>query len=296
MAKKESFWNRTLFGFLLKQGSLVILAIILLLVTTLFIINIYTNHGKRIEVPNLKTLKTEEALYLLGSRGLKAQIIDSVFVRNSELGTIIEQNPAANSIVKPGRIVYLVVNSKSVRQISFPNMRDISLRQAQAIAKSVGFNVASIQYASSEYRDLVLDVKYNGQSIETGDKIPEGGSIVLIVGDGAGSGYADHEGIPFLIGFDLLTAQDIIMRSGMYLGNINYDTPPADNENSYIVYKQFPEAFEHPGDSIISLYLSKDIGRLRDQEREQQPATNTDSPQPKKEEKKEKVKDIEDFF
>lgn len=289
MGKKDNFWNNTLFGLALK--NIVIAGIILLVIAAamLLLLNFYTNHGKSETVPNLRGFTIEEASAMLNRHNLKYEIIDSSYVRDKKLGTIIEQNPAPNTTVKPGRLIYIIINSKAVRQIPLPDLRDVSLRQAQAMAKSLGVNIAKVMYAPSEYKDLVLDVKFNGQSLLPGSKVPEGGSIVLVAGDGIGlppSGIA-----PSLTGLDLVTATRLLSATSLTLGGIIYDVPPEGDEDSYIIYSQNPS----PGDSIASgtivdVWLSKTPVEAKEEFIQPQ--------QPKREieQEKEKVQDIEEFF
>lgn len=291
MAKSDSFWNKSFFGYIVKNILIAIGITIGLIFATLLLINIYTNHGESEKVPNLKGVSLEEATVMLKRHNLKAEIIDSVFLKDKKLGTIIEQNPAPNSIVKPGRSIYLIINSKSVRQIPIPDVRDISLRQAEAMLKSLGINIANVQYAPSEYRDLVLDVKYNGQTLLPGSKVPEGGNIVLIAGDGYGS--ASTSGVPSLKGLDLNSATQILNASSLVLGGVVYDVAPDGDESQYVIYLQRPE----PGDSVasgstIDLFLTKDRSRLS--EPAPPPVKRKSTTTEKKE--KEKVEDIEEFF
>lgn len=292
MEKKDNFWNKTFFGYIVKNIVLAFAAFFGLILLTLFLINIYTKHGKSEQVPDLKGLNIEEAKTMLRRHNLKTEVIDSVFMRNKQLGTIIEQNPSPKSIVKPGRKIYLIINSKSVRQILVPNVRDVSVRQAEAMIKSLGINIANVQYAPSEYRDLVLDVKYKGQSLVQGSKVPEGGALVLVVGDGYG---AATTGVPSLRGLDLYTATEVINASTFLIGGLIYDIEPNGDENSYVVYQQRPE----PGDatgagSTIDLFLTKDRSKLEEAPAEIPVSRPKSIPVEKKE--KEKVKDIEEFF
>lgn len=288
MGKKNNFWNNTYVGYVLKNILIATGIVIGLILISLLFINFYTNHGHSEKVPNLRGSTLEEAGLMLDRHNLKGEIIDSVYLKDKKLGTIIEQNPAPNSIVKPGRPIYLIINSKAVRQILLPDVRDVSLRQAVAMIKSLGVNIATVQYASSEYKDLVLDVKYKGQTLLPGSKIPEGSAIVIIAGDG--NGISATSGVPSLTGLDLTVATEIINASTFTIGGIIYDVTPNGDENQYIVYQQRPE----PGDSVssgnpIDLFLSKDRSRL-----------NEALPPPVKrktqDKKKEKVEDIEEFF
>ena len=290
MVKKDNFWNNTYVGYILKNILIAGGIILGLVLAALLFIQLYTNHGESEKVPNLRGTTLEEARLMLDRHNLKGEIIDSVYLKDKKLGTVIEQNPVPGSIVKPGRPIYLIINSKSVRKITLPDVRDVSLRQAEAMIKSLGVNIATVQYASSEYKDLVLDIKYKGQTLLPGSKIPEGSSVVLIAGDGYGSSTAS--GVPSLKGLDLASATEIISAGTFLLGGITYDVAPNGDENQYIVYQQRPEPGEPVATGVaIDLFLSKDRSRLN----EALPPPVRIKSQDEKQHK-EKVEDIEEFF
>ncbi|HNX88585.1 MAG TPA: PASTA domain-containing protein [Paludibacteraceae bacterium] len=280
--EKNSFWNNTFVGYTLKNILIAIAVFIGLVWITLILIDFYTNHGDTHKVPGLKGVSIEQAVKMLDKLDLKAEVIDSVYVKDQKLGTVIEQNPAEGSIVKPGRPIYLIVNSRSVRLIALPQVADLSLRQAEATLQSVGIHVSSIQYAPSEYKDLVLGVKYRGQNITRGTKIPEGSTVVLVAGNGYG---AAATAVPAVMGMNLSTAIEIINASSFVVGGVIYDLEPDGDEESYLIYDQRPA----PGDSVsaggtINLWLSKDPNKKA-------------PPKVKKQQvEEEKVEDIEDFF
>lgn len=284
MAKKDNFWSNTFLGYGLKNIIKACILLGVIAAAVLISLNVYTKHGKTESVPELKELPLDEAISMLNRHNLNYEIIDSVYLRNKKLGTIVEQNPAPNTIVKPGRPVYLIINSKAVRKITLPDLRDISLRQAEAMAQSLGINIAGVEYASSEYKDLILDVKYKGQPLLPGSAIPEGGSIVLVAGSGIG-GTASGV-VPILVGLDLDAASSLLTSTSYILGGVIYDVPPSGNEGEYAVVAQRPEAGEPiaPG-SVIDVWLSKDHTLSKDE---------IIPPKSKGEGKKEK--DIEEFF
>ena len=254
--EKNSFWNNNIFGYTLKNLLIAIAVFIGLVWVTLIVIDFYTNHGETHQVPGVKGVSVEQAVDMLSRLDLKAVVIDSVYVKEKKLGTVIEQNPAEGSVVKPGRPIYLVVNSRSVRLIALPQVTDISIRQAEATLMSIGIKVSSIQYAPSEFKDLVLEVKYRGQSIIHGAKIPEGSSVVLVAGNGYG---ASATSVPSVLGMNLSAAADIITASSFMIGGVIYDVEPNGDEDAYLIYDQRPAA----GDSVssgstINLWLSKD--------------------------------------
>ena len=280
--EKNNFWNNNIFGYTLKNLLIAIAVFIGLVWFTLIMIDFYTNHGDTHKVPGVKGVNVEQAMDMLSRLDLKAVVIDSVYVKDKKLGTVIEQNPVEGSVVKPGRPIYLVVNSRSVRLIALPSVTDISIRQAEATLMSIGIKVSSIQYAPSEYKDLVLEVKYRGQSIIQGAKIPEGSSVVLVAGNGYG---ASATAVPSVLGMNLSAATDIISASSFVPGGVIYDIEPNGDEELYLIYDQRPA----PGDSVasgstINLWLSKD------------PAKKAPPRVKKQQVEEEKVQDIEDFF
>lgn len=286
---KKSFWNDNFLGFALKNILIAVLIVAGLVWGAFILINIYTNHGKTEQVPNLKGLTTRQAEMILNNHSLKMEIIDSIYTKDAKLGSIIDQNPTPKTIVKPGRLVYLVVNSSRVKQVPIPQVVETSLRQAVAMLNSVGIQVGRVSQTPSDYKDLVLGMMYNGKPIKTGTKINEGSSVVLIVGSGVGG---QKSLVPSLKGMSMEDAKNTINMSAYNVGGIIYDEEPMGDEADFYVYKQRPFA----GDSIslgarIDIWLSKDKNK-KDEDaivREQEKAKI-------RQEEKTKKKDIEDFF
>ena len=129
-------------------------------------------------------LQAEDAKALLSRYRLRSEVIDSVYVDNIPRGAVVEQIPRENSSVKENRIVFLTINSNLPRKVTVPDVRDMSYRQAVAILEGIGLSQPEIEYVASEYKDLVLDVVYNGVSVEKGLKLPVSSRLKLFVGNG----------------------------------------------------------------------------------------------------------------
>ena len=255
----KKFWKETFGGFVLKNVLIAIGIFVALFWIALIAVDFYTHHGESEVIPDLRGSYVEEAEVMLAKHGLYPQVIDSVYIRGKKLGTIIEQIPPANSTVKRDRPIYLIINSSQVRQVALPDVSDVSYRQADAMLKSIGLNVASVEYAPSEYKDLVSDVKYRGRSILPGTRVPEGSSLVLVVGSGLGEGSV----VPAIKGLGLEEASLQISTAMFIVGAVNYDVPPSGNESDYIIYRQRPAAGSLlPAGSRIDIYLSKDKSRM----------------------------------
>ncbi len=252
----KKFWKETFWGFLLKRVLLAIIIFVALAWLALIAADFYTHHGESEVVPDLRGLYQEEAQAVLAKQGLFPKVIDSVYVRDKKLGTIIDQIPPASSTVKRNRAIYLIINSLQVRQVPLPDVSDISYRQADAMLKSIGLNVGSVEYTPSEYKDLVTDVKFRGRSVMPGTRIPEGSSLILVVGSGLGDSIAV---VPSLSGMGLDEARQEVLISSFVIGAVNYDETPSGNESDYVIYRQSPaENTSLPAGSHIDIWLTTD--------------------------------------
>ena len=258
----KKIWKETIGGFVLKQVLIASAIIVALTWIALIGVDFYTHHGEAQVIPDLRGSYVEEAQQILAKKGLYAQIIDSVYVRNKRQGTIIDQIPAPNSTVKSNRPVYIIINSHKVRQVSLPEISDVSYRQADALLQAVGLSVANVEYAPSQFKDLVIDVKFHGRSVYAGTRIPEGSAVVLVVGNGDGSSESQ---VPALKGLGLEEATQKITEAYFTTGAVDYDVPPSGNENKYFIYRQKPAAgTSAAAGTKIELFLTTDKARLNE--------------------------------
>ena len=250
-------------GFAVFALKNIVLAIIILFALgwlTLLLVDVYTRHNDTVIVPNVQGMYVEEAQSAMSKYKLGIQIVDSVYISGRALGSVVEQTPPAGSTVKPYRDIYLVINAKQVRQIPLPDIIEGSFRQADATLKSVGLSVGNVERQPSEYKDLVLAVKYKGVAINAGQRIPLGEAVTLVVGEGLGS--ADVA-IPAIKGLPLDSARDVLLDAGFVIGSVNYDKPPEGNDAEYVIYRQKPIAGSTAEQgSRIDVWLSTDKSLL----------------------------------
>ncbi len=147
-------------------------------------IDSYTLHNQAILVPNLEALQLDDVGALLSRKGLRYEVIDSLYSNTVQPGAVVAQVPEADMRVKEGRIVFLTINSFQQRQTTLPNVKDLSQRQAEALLTGAGLEVATVTFEVGEYKDLVKGVKHNGRVCSTGDRLPFGASVELQVSKG----------------------------------------------------------------------------------------------------------------
>jgi len=258
----KSFWRNSDVAFVLKMVLLALVAIVVLGAAALWWLDKYTHHGDEVIVPDVVNSYVEEASILAQAEGLHLQVADTTYNRKFKLGCIVEQKPAANSHTKRGGDLYVIVNAKTVRQIPLPNLRDISFRQAEATLRSVGLALGEVTYQASEYKNLVLDVRKNGESVEPGRRFPEGTAIDLIVGLGSGT---EEVAAPNLLTLSPDQARTILLAKKLSLGAIHYDEEETEeNRDQFVIYQQNPrpEAYIREG-SHVDIYVTTDAARAQ---------------------------------
>ncbi|MDD4969157.1 MAG: PASTA domain-containing protein [Paludibacter sp.] len=270
----KTFWKETFAGFILKNFLIALGIIVVVAWAALIAVDFYTHHGEAEVIPDLRGSYVEEAEILLAKKGLYPMVIDSVYVRGKKLGTIIDQIPPANSTVKRNRPIYLIINSRSVRQVPLPEINDVSYRQADAMLQSMGLSVSNVEYAPSEFKDLVIDIKYHGRSVTPGTRLPEGSTVVLVVGSGLGNSQTIA---PSLKGMGIEEATQTAQSSTLIIGSVEYDVTPSGNEDDYFIYRQRPAAGTSlTAGSRIDVYLTKDKARLKEVFEEDKKKEETD--------------------
>lgn len=258
--KKKNDWKQTKWGFALIQCAIAAGVVVVAIVALLLFLRHYTQHGKEIVAPDVTNLYLEEAKIVAASEGLKLQVIDSTYSQKVPLGMIVEQSPAPGSKVKNGRTIHVIENASMRRPVVLPELRDVSLRQAQATLATLGLVVDSITYEPSMYRDIVLDIRMDGQVILAGSRISEGTAITLVIGQGQGT---EEVVVPTLIGKPLEEARAWLFSHSLTLGTVEYDVEPTEETiANYIVYSQVPESGTVVVEGTnVNIKLSTDIER-----------------------------------
>ena len=165
-----------------------IAAMILVVVGCLFgvlkALDVYTRHGEAVAVPDVKGLGLPEAQRMFAERGLKAVVADSSYVKKLPAGCVLDYNPVAGQRVKLGRTVYLTINTLITPLQEVPDVADnSSVRQAEARLLAAGFRLTNNDSIPGE-KDWVYAVKYRGDSLAIGAKVPIGATLTLVIGNG----------------------------------------------------------------------------------------------------------------
>lgn len=154
----------------------------------------FTRHGEKVTVPNVTHMLYGDANYKLSELGLVAVVQDSAYDKTLPAGCVLEQLPAAGSIVKQERFVMLTINQRTVPTRPLPDIADnCSWREAEAKLRAQGFKLGPTEFAPGD-QDWVLAVKCRGTEVHAGAQIPIDMPVVLVVGNsGLGDEFDDDE-------------------------------------------------------------------------------------------------------
>ncbi len=169
----------------LKQLLKAIILILLLIGICFLSLHIFTQHGRHVQVPDIEALTLDKVERIIKQNKLRFEVLDSTkFNPSYPPLSVIEQNPVAGSDVKRGRKIYLTLNPSGYRKLSVPNIIQITKRNAETKLTAVGFEIGKITYRNNIGKNMVLEIRYNGEKIEPGVVLPKTSKIDLVLGNG----------------------------------------------------------------------------------------------------------------
>ena len=212
------------FEFLKQKKFYIHLLIIILLFFVLMWITFrsldgYTRHDKVYTMPNFigqNYLEVQEEY----DRDFNFILIDSVYPKGEEPGSIVQQDPLPDSKVKKGRNVYCIIVAVMPEKTEMPNLKNLSLRQAVGTLESNGLEVDKLIYEDYFAKNAVIEQLYQGQVIEPGTEIVKGSKISLRVGFGQDKKKIE---IPNLIGRPAVEVKRLLNVAGLNLGEEFFD-------------------------------------------------------------------------
>jgi beta-lactam-binding protein with PASTA domain len=131
------------------------------------------------------------------SRDFNFILIDSVYPKGQQPGSIYQQDPLPGSKIKRGRNVYAIIVAVTPEKTTMPNVKGISLREAIGRLESSGLDVDHLEYVTYDYKNNVIDQYYLGAPIAQGTELVKGSKIMLRVGIGSDKSNVK---VPNLIG------------------------------------------------------------------------------------------------
>ena len=208
--KEKKFYINLLIIFLLS---------LFLLWLTFRLLGKYTRHDKVYTMPDFigQDYHQVEREY---AHDFHFILIDSVYPKGQQPGSIYQQDPLPGSKIKKGRNVYAIIVAKTPEKTLMPNLKQLSLREAIGRLESSGLEVGRLEYQNYSYKNNVIDQYYEGRPIKEGTELVKGSEIVLKVGIGQSD---DKVKVPNLIGKPAAEAKRLLNLAGLNLGTETYE-------------------------------------------------------------------------
>ncbi len=217
-------------------------------------LEVHTNHGEEIPVPNVVNLSVHKAIEVLDDNGLHYEVDSFKFDPKFKPFQVLQIYPSAGSRVKGGRAILLKVNPRTYAPVQVPDILDQYKGLAFRQLESIGLKVGDTIYEPNIQRDAVIRMQMNGTIIKPGTKLPRFASLDLVIGTGPKRNVA----VPNLVGLTVQEAKAIITNNLFEIGLIEFDDEARDQSD--IVYYQDPQggAIRDQG-MQIDLWASKKI-------------------------------------
>jgi beta-lactam-binding protein with PASTA domain len=225
---------------LYKHLLLSIITLVLLFLGWLKYLDYYTGHGKYIKVPDFHNMLITQLDSVVEANNIRYVIIDSIFDRSRVKGIVVKQDPEPFTDVKKNRKIYLTINALQTRKVVFPDIYDLSLRQAIRKLKNNGLEVGELEYRANIATNKVLDYKVNGIKMPIGKELYIGAIVDLVVGKGLGT---ERVIVPNLIGLTRMEANIILKSISLNIGSEIFTL--LEDSASAIIYKQLPIGNDH---------------------------------------------------
>ncbi|MBQ5637487.1 MAG: PASTA domain-containing protein [Alistipes sp.] len=234
-------------GGLLKSPLLKnIVVIALLMVAMLVVAHILmlwgTRHGARRVVPDLSGVALSDAERIARENDLELHINDSLFVPAYAGGIILDQLPEGGVEVKPGRTVYITINSFRQKMVPVPYVAGRSLRQAKNMLEIAGLEIKELIYRPDMATNYVLEQFCDRQQILAESRVEAemGSGITLYVGVEPEENVAL---VPQVVGLSLRDAKSRLWESGLNVGKIDFEEGiNLLNQKEARLYAQSPSA------------------------------------------------------
>ncbi|GAB7005383.1 Stk1 family PASTA domain-containing Ser/Thr kinase [Nocardioides sp. AN3] len=212
-----------------RTGLLIILGLVVVALITAAVLlwpKLFPNAPDQVQVPQLVNLTEAQARAAIGDAGLTVTNVEFDNSDTVPAGSVLSQQPQANSYVDPGSGVQITLSSGKP-QIAVPNVVGMQLRDAKAALDAAGLQSKAEVRQSDEQKNKVLE-----SNPAPGLKVDSGQVVTLYYSDGP-------EQVPDVRGKTQAQAEQILRTAGF-----DPEARPESNttQPKGTVVDQFPQA------------------------------------------------------
>lgn len=210
-------------------------------------LKLYTHHGQKLELPDYRDVRLEEAIADAQKKSFQIIVNDSVHIVGKEGGLIQNQNPPGSATVKQRRKIYVTVTKYNADVVDLATLLPIygqphEMVKAAFERKGISSTIKGYRYDLTS--DQVLEV-WQGENLlihadTPPEQIPiEKGSQVSFVLSSAEGG---EQVIPDLLGLTVRQARFVLNRNKLRIGSVYAEggATLSDPERA-IILRQIPE-------------------------------------------------------
>lgn len=212
--------NRYLWAGLLGLTMLGLAAVLLL---NEVVMPAYTRYDVAVTVPDVTSTTLEEGLALLEEQGFAAETVE-MRKPNVPRNVIIDQTPGGGSRVKPGRRIWVTVNSGDTTTVIVPNLESLPVREAQNHLIINDLIVADVRPDSipSAHANTITR-----QDPVAGTHVSPRTPVTLWYSTGLGNIFVE---VPDVVGMDVTEARRFLLDRNLRSIVLGSLTGPAEND------------------------------------------------------------------
>ena len=180
----KKYWAKVGEHPFLKHLFIIVCVLLVLGVATHLLLLLGTRHSAHRTVPDLTGIPLEEALGEARRQGLEIIVNDSLYVPAYDGGVVLDQLPEKGVGVKPGRKVYVTINSYRQKMVTVPLCRRPFAAPGQEYARSGRPGIEQIVYRPDLATNYVLEEYADGKRVSEKSRVQleAGSGVTLYVG------------------------------------------------------------------------------------------------------------------
>lgn len=181
------------------------------LVMNYVVMPIYTRQGAAVTVPEVRELPFEQASNLIEDRDLRPERRDQPFNPSLPRDAVVDQNPQPNASVKPGRRIYLYVNSGARQLVTVPDVLTQTEMNAKSSLSQLGLTNVEVRRDENPSPNAGTVTRQNP---DPGQTVGAESRITLWVSKGLGS---ERVTIPDVRGLAPVDARRELTEAGLWV-------------------------------------------------------------------------------